>query len=69
MMKTKTSILSRCMALLLALVLSFANVPGLVLTAFAAVEESILIGEVVANNYNFSDAEKALLKSGYLAGE
>ena len=70
MMKTKTSILSRCMAMLLALVLSFANVPGLVLTAFAAeYDASISAGKVMAENYDVTAAEKALLSSGYLAGD
>ena len=69
-MKTKTPILSRCLAMLLALVLSFANVPGLVLTAFAAEAASVGAGEVVAENYTtLTDEEKALLKSGYLAGD
>lgn len=66
-MKVKTSILSRALAMLLALVLSFANVPGLVLTAFAA-GAHISAGAVMAENYNFTDAEKDLLKSGYLVG-
>ncbi|MBQ6802395.1 MAG: hypothetical protein IJP05_04900, partial [Oscillospiraceae bacterium] len=67
-MKVKTSILSRALAMLLALVLSFANVPGLVMTAFAA-EKTVSAGEVIAKNYDLTDAEKALLKSGYLAGD
>ncbi len=67
-MKTKTSVLSRCLAMLLALVLSFANVPGLVLTAFAA-EKTVYAGSVMAENYDLTDAEKALLNSGYLAGD
>ncbi len=67
-MKTKTPILSRCLAMLLALVLSFANVPGLVATAFAA-EHAVSAGSVVAHNYDLTEAEKALLESGYLAGD
>ena len=51
MMKTKTPILSRCLAMLLALVLSFANVPGLVLTAFAAEETSVSVSSVIAENH------------------
>ena len=65
-MKTKTPILSRCLAMLLALVLSFANVPGLVLTAFAA-EHTVSAGDIMADYYAaLSDAEKAILRSGYL---
>ncbi|MBQ6700121.1 MAG: hypothetical protein IJM98_05615, partial [Oscillospiraceae bacterium] len=67
-MKVKTSILSRALAMLLALVLSFANVPGLVLTAFAAEEKTTTVGTVMANGYDFSEAEQNLLKSGYLHG-
>ena len=68
-MKTKTPILSRCLAMLLALVLSFANVPGLVLTAFAAEEISVSVSSVIADNYELNDAEETILKSGYLAGD
>ena len=67
-MKTKTPILSRCLAMLLALVLSFANVPGLVVTAFAA-DKVVSAGSVIADNYELTEAEEALLNSGYLAGD
>lgn len=69
-MKQSSSFLKRCLALALAVVLlvSSANL-GLALKALAADDsESITVGEVVANNYDLSDAEEALLKSGYLVG-
>ena len=68
-MKTKTSLLSRGLALVLAAVLAFSGaVPGLVLEAHAA-EHSVSYGEVIANNYDLTEAEKDLLKSGYLSGD
>ena len=69
MMKTRTPILSKCVAVLLAVMLAFSNVPGIMVTAFAA-EHSVSAGSVMAENYSeLSEAEKALLKSGYLAGD
>ena len=67
-MKTRTPILSRCLAMFLAVMLAFANVPGLMVTAFAA-EHSVSAGNVIAEHYDISEAEKELLKSGYLAGD
>ena len=69
-MKQSTSFLTRCLALVLALVLvvSSANL-GLALKALAADDgEVISVGTVVANNYDLTEAEAALLKSGYLTG-
>ncbi len=67
-MKTRTPILSRCLAMFLAVMLAFANVPGLMVTAFAA-ENAVSAGSVVADNYELSEAEKALLESGYLSAD
>jgi len=69
-MKVSTSFLKRCAALVLALVLlvSSSNL-GVVLTVRAGtVAETVTAGELVANNYELSDAEEALLSSGFLAG-
>ena len=68
MMKTRTPILSRCLAMFLAVMLAFANVPGFMVTAFAA-ENAVSAGSVVADNYELSEAEKALLESGYLSAD
>lgn len=65
MMKPRTSFLTRCLALALALVLTISNVtPGLAVKASAA--EPTTAGAVIAANYDLTDAEKALLESGYL---
>ena len=68
-MKTRTSFLTRCLSLVMALVLlvSCSNL-GFVLQASAATGSTVTAGELVANNYALTDAEKALLSSGYLAG-
>lgn len=68
-MKPRTSFLKRGLSLVLALlmVLSNANL-GVVLQANAA-ENSVTAGELMANTYALTDAEKALLQSGYLAGD
>lgn len=70
-MKLRTSFLTRCLALAMALVLivSGSNL-GVALQVFAAEsnETSVTVGEVVAKNYELTDAEKALLSSGQLAG-
>ncbi|MBQ3192143.1 MAG: hypothetical protein IJB59_01060 [Oscillospiraceae bacterium] len=68
-MKPRTSFLKRGLSLVLALlmVLSNANL-GIVLQANAA-ESSVKAGELMANTYALTDAEKAILKSGYLAGD
>lgn len=69
-MKQGKSFLTRLLALALALamVLSNANL-GLALTAFAEGENKVTAGELVADNYELTDAEKAILKSGYLVGD
>ena len=33
------------------------------------IPEKMSAGEIVANNYDLTDAEKAVIKSGYLIGE
>lgn len=70
-MKLRTSFLTRCVAFALALVLvaSAVNV-GAVAQVFAADgnETSVTAGVLVANNYELTDAEKALLNSGLLVG-
>ena len=68
-MKLRTSFLTRSLALVMALVMiaSSANL-GLFARVFAAeTGKTITDGELVANNYALSDAEKALLNSGLLA--
>lgn len=68
-MKPRTSFLTRCLAMALALVLTISNVtPGLAVKASAA-ENTKTAGAVIAANYDLTDAEKALLASGYLAGD
>ena len=66
-MKQSKSFLMRCVALALALLLvvSSANL-GLVRQAFAAEQISVELSELIAKNYELTDAEKALLTSGYL---
>lgn len=67
-MKVRTSFLTRCVAMVLALLMAVSGVNlGAVLQVYAA-ENSITVGELMAKNYDLSDAEKALLSSGYLAG-
>lgn len=65
MMKTRTPILSKCIAVLLAVMLAFANVPGIMVTAFAA-EHSVSAGHVMAEIYDLPEAVEAILESGYL---
>lgn len=67
-MKQGKSIFTRLLALTLALVLIVSNANlGLALTVFAAGENKVTSGELVAENYELTEAEKVLLKSGYLA--
>ena len=70
-MKVKTTFLTRCLSwvLVLMLLVSSANL-GTILHAHADESEypSKSFGELVAENYELTDAEKALLKSGLLAG-
>ena len=66
-MKQGKSIFTRLLALTLALVLIVSNANlGLALTVFAESENKVTSGELVAENYALTDAEKALLTSGYL---
>lgn len=69
-MKNCNSFLTRCLAMALALVLivSSANL-GVVFKAKAAGDTTVSAGEIVANNYELTEEEKALLNSGLLAGE
>lgn len=71
-MKVRTSFLKRCLALALALVLLVSGTNmGVALQAFAAdnaAETTVQIGKIVADSYDLTDAEKALLSSGYLVG-
>ena len=64
-MKTRTPILSKCIAVLLAVMLAFSNVPGIMVTAFAA-EHAVSAGHVMAETYGLPDAVEAILESGYL---
>ncbi len=69
-MKQNKSILMRFCALALALILlvSGSNL-GAVLQVFAAEsDKTVTVAELVANNYELTDAEKALLNSGNLVG-
>lgn len=69
-MKQSKSFLTRCLALALALVLlaSSANL-GVALKVFAAEsDKTVTVAELVADNYELTDAEKALLKSGNMVG-
>lgn len=69
-MKQSTSFLKRCAALVMALVLlvSSSNL-GVALTVLAGeTTKTVTYGELVANNYDLTDAEKNLLNSGILAG-
>ncbi len=68
-MKPRTSFLKRGLSLLLAMVMILSNANlGVVLQANAA-EVSVKASQVIADNYNLTDAEKTLLTSGYLAGD
>lgn len=70
MMNQGTSFLKRFFALVMALALlvSGSNL-GAVLQVSAAEAKTITAGEIVANNYDLTEAEKNLLSSGLLAGE
>ena len=71
-MKLRTSFLKRCFALVMALALlvSAGNL-GVVLQVSAdeAVKTTFTTGDLLAENYALTDAEKALLESGLLAVE
>ena len=66
-MKHRTSFLTRCLAMALALmlVISGANL-GAVLQVYAEVDPTINVGVLVADNYDLSAAEEDLLRSGLL---
>ena len=69
-MTKRTTFLTRFLAMALALVLCASNVmPGLALNASAATDASVQLGELMAKTYEMSEAEAALLKSGYLYGD
>lgn len=71
-MKRSTSNLTRCLALVMALVLLVSNVNlGVALQAFAVEDGKTTVnaGEIVAANYELTEAEENLLKSGFLKGE
>lgn len=63
----QSKFLTRCLALALALLLvvSSANL-GLVRQVFAADDVAVNLSELIAENYQLTDAEKALITSGYL---
>ena len=69
-MNVRNSFLTRCLALVLALVLVVSNANlGVALQVMASENASLNVGEIVANNYDeLSAAEKALLGSGNLIG-
>ena len=68
-MKQETRFMKRSLALLLVVVMVLSNLSGLTLPARAAgSSEALSYGEIVANNYDLTDAEKALLESGLLVG-
>ena len=71
-MKLRTSFLNRCIAFVLAMmmVVSFGNAGGVFqVLAAGGGENSITAGALVANNYELTDAEDALLSSGLLVGD
>ena len=63
--------LKRYLAMILVVVMVATNLSGLTLPVGAAGDEEITvsIGELVAENYDLTDAEKELLKSGYLVSD
>lgn len=69
MMKEGRTFLKRSLALVLTAVLLLSNLSGLSMLVDAADEvekESLTIGQIVADNYDLDDAEKAILESdGY----
>ena len=70
-MKQGTSLLTRCLALAMALVLLVSNANlGLALRAFAGETDTLEVSEsaIVAANYNLTSAEKELISSGLLVG-
>lgn len=70
-MKHRISIPKRFFALLMAVILLASNFSSLISTVSAVEphEATISLGQVIANHYDLTDAEEALLKSGLLAGD
>lgn len=68
-MKEGKTFMKRSLALILSAVLLLSNLSGLSMLVDAADESqemSVTVGQIVADNYNLTDAEKAILASGYL---
>ena len=69
-MRSKTSFITRSLAMVLALVLLLTSSNlGVALRAFAVESGEVSVAGLVADNYNLTEAEKALLKSGYLVAD
>lgn len=71
-MKEGRTFMKRSLALILSAVLLLSNLSGLSMLVDAADESqemSVTVGQIVADNYNLTDAEKAILASGYLVSE
>ena len=70
-MKHETSFLKRCFALFLALLMAVSGSNLGVALRVSAAESGVEVnvGKLVADNYELTEAEKALLSSGYLTGE
>lgn len=69
-MTKRTTFLTRFLAMALALVLCASNVmPGLALNVSAATDASVQLGALMTQTYEMSEAEAALLESGYLYGD
>ena len=71
-MKLRTSLLTRCIAFALVMIMTASFVDaGALLKAFADGDEkvSVTAGALIAENYDLTNAEKALLSSGLLIGE
>lgn len=70
-MKKEKNFLKRGLSWLLVAVLLASNFSGLTLPVGAAHEHptTVTIGQIVADNYNLSDAEKELLESGFLVSD
>ncbi|MBQ7669725.1 MAG: hypothetical protein IJS45_03270 [Clostridia bacterium] len=69
-MKNKTSVPSKLLSLVLVIMLAipFGIMPTLMTSAAHPVEEEVTDAKLVADNYDLSDAEKALLTSGLVVG-
>ena len=68
-MQQGTSFLKRFIALALTLVLLLSNANlGVALQAFAATPAEKTVGQLMAENYDLTEAERHLLEDGYIAG-